>query len=170
MKHWLSAESKTTKKKGWGKGEKKEKKTKEKKNKSTKTFYFSLIIVFCYWYFDRRGEKEGGYNIINRFIPVTLQCLSIARNCISNGICHGLFYVQWIDVRGDCLFCRYWWNRWPLMKSLTISFHNNYFSGNFIILLTLSVDDKSAVTKTWSSKVSKIKMRRKNTHNSFYLR
>jgi hypothetical protein len=80
---------KRQKKRGGGRVKKKKRKKKKKR-----TFYFSLIIVFCYWYFDRRGEKEGGYNIINRFIPVTLQCLSIARNCISNGICHGLFYVQ----------------------------------------------------------------------------
>ena len=84
---------KKNKNKNKTKQNKKTKEKKRKKKKSTWTFFFSLIIVFCYWYFDRKGEKEGGYNISNRFIPVTLQCLSIDSNCISNGICHGLFFM-----------------------------------------------------------------------------
>jgi hypothetical protein len=35
-------------------------------------------------------------------------------------ICHGSFYVQWFEVRGDCLFC---WHCWPSL--LKLSFHNH---------------------------------------------
>ena len=30
-----------------------------------------------------------------------------------------LFCVQWVMTRGDCLFCWYWWNRWPLLFKLS---------------------------------------------------
>ena len=32
------------------------------------------------------------------------------------------FYVQWVEMRGDCLFCWYWWNCWPSLFKL--SFHD----------------------------------------------
>ena len=33
------------------------------------------------------------------------------------------FYVQWVEVRSDCLFCWCWWNCWP--KLFKVSFHNS---------------------------------------------
>jgi hypothetical protein len=30
-----------------------------------------------------------------------------------------LFCVQWVKMRGDCLFCCYWWNWWPLLFKLS---------------------------------------------------
>ena len=30
-----------------------------------------------------------------------------------------LFCVQWVKMRGDCLFCWYWWNWWPLLFKLS---------------------------------------------------
>jgi hypothetical protein len=32
-----------------------------------------------------------------------------------------IFCVQWVKVRGNCLFCWYWWNWWPSLFKL--SFH-----------------------------------------------
>ena len=29
------------------------------------------------------------------------------------------FCVQWVTMRGDCLFCWYWWNWWPLLVKLS---------------------------------------------------
>ena len=53
-------------------------------------------------------------------------CLSQARTCISSVLV--FFYVQWFQVRGDCLFCWYWWNCWSSLYKL--SFHNVFTSGN----------------------------------------
>jgi hypothetical protein len=53
-------------------------------------------------------------------------CLSQARTCISSVMV--FFYVQWFQVRGDCLFCWYWWNCWSSLYKL--SFHNVFTSGN----------------------------------------
>jgi hypothetical protein len=44
------------------------------------------------------------------------------RACISISIYHGIFCVQWFEVRGHCLFCWYWLNGWPSLFKL--SFHN----------------------------------------------
>ena len=33
-----------------------------------------------------------------------------------------LFCVQWVKMRGDCLFCWYWWNWWPLLFKLSFLF------------------------------------------------
>ena len=44
---------------------------------------------------------------------------------ISNNIhylCHGLFCIEWFQVRGDCLVW-YWLNYWPLFE---ISFHISF--------------------------------------------
>jgi hypothetical protein len=38
---------------------------------------------------------------INRFNSTTFLCLSQARTWIYNIICHGLFCVQWVKMRGD---------------------------------------------------------------------
>ena len=38
--------------------------------------------------------------------------LSQVKTWISNVICRGLFYDQWIELRGGCPFCCYWWNYW----------------------------------------------------------
>jgi hypothetical protein len=40
--------------------------------------------------------------------------------------CHGLFSVQWIEVRGDYWFCWYWWNCWPSV--FKFPFHNQTMS------------------------------------------
>ena len=61
-------------------------------------------------------------------------------------IYHVFFYcVQWVDVKGDCLFCWYWWNWWSLLFKL--SFHNpntnRYDKGlksNFVLNFLLRID------------------------------
>ena len=60
---------------------------------------------------------------IKRLKPATPLCVSQARTWISNVICRGLFFfnVQWVEVRGDCLFC--WsWSCWSSLFKR--SFHN----------------------------------------------
>jgi hypothetical protein len=47
------------------------------------------------------------------------------RTWISNVICRSLFYVEWFEMRGDCLFCLYWWHCWPSLFKL--SFHNSNY-------------------------------------------
>jgi hypothetical protein len=68
-----------------------------------------------------------------RFNPAPFLCLSEARTWIPNIICHGLFNVQWFEVRGDCSFC------WPsLFKvSLHIFLHHVLFYKNWISLYRL---------------------------------
>ena len=45
--------------------------------------------------------------------PASYLCSSHARTWISRTyICHCFFYVQWFEVRSDCLFCWDWWNHW----------------------------------------------------------
>ena len=46
--------------------------------------------------------KKGGWNPINQFNPAIFLCLFQARTCISNVMCHGLFCVQWVQLRGGC--------------------------------------------------------------------
>ena len=40
-------------------------------------------------------------------------------------ICLGYFRVLWVKMRGDCLFCWYWWNCW--LSLIKLSFHNNFW-------------------------------------------
>ena len=39
--------------------------------------------------------------------------------CISFLCC-----VQWVKMKGDCLFCWYWWNWWPLLCKLSFFVSN----------------------------------------------
>ena len=48
---------------------------------------------------------------------------------ISNVICHGLFYVQWFNVRGDNSLCWYWLEL--LTNTDYLSFHK--YSYNYIL-------------------------------------
>jgi hypothetical protein len=43
--------------------------------------------------------------------------------------CLNFFCVQWVTMRGDCLFCWYWWNWWPLLfnKRETVSRNGHKF-------------------------------------------
>ena len=63
---------------------------------------------FCYHHCSNPELGEGGP--INRFNPTAFLCLSQVRTWIYNIICHGLFSVQWVKMRGDCSFCWYCWN------------------------------------------------------------
>jgi hypothetical protein len=58
--------------------------------------------------------------------------LSQAMSYIYNDICHGLCCVQWVEVKGDCLFYWSWWNCCPSLFKL--SFHNLQF--NMTLLIT----------------------------------
>jgi hypothetical protein len=76
-------------------------------------FFFILFVYICVVIGDPIIRDEV-WNSIHQFNPVTFMCLSQARTLISTDIiCHGLFCAQWVDVRGDCLLCWYWWNCWP---------------------------------------------------------
>ena len=54
--------------------------------------------------------------------PATFLWLFQANTWISIEICRGLFtfYVQWVEVRGDCSLCWYWWNYWPSLFKLSL--------------------------------------------------
>jgi hypothetical protein len=54
------------------------------------------------WHLKNRGRVRGRDDS-------TFVCLSQARTWISNVICHGFLYVQWVKKRRDCSFCWYWW-------------------------------------------------------------
>jgi hypothetical protein len=38
------------------------------------------------------------------FYPATFVCLCKVRTSISNAILRGVYYVQWLDVKGCCSF------------------------------------------------------------------
>ena len=50
---------------------------------------------------------------------------------ISNIICHGLYFVQW--VRGDCSFHWYWWNCWCWSSLIKLSFHKHLPTSTYSI-------------------------------------
>ena len=59
---------------------------------------------------DGRQEKKKRMLQLSmyQFNPAIFMCLSQARTWISIVICHGLFNLQWFEVRSDCLFCWCW--------------------------------------------------------------
>jgi hypothetical protein len=87
-----------------------------------------------------RMYKVCGYKLTSSYkekmAVKTLNCLTSTHFCACP-IRHGLYCaqwvhsrwkvlvhnccVQWVKVRGDCLFCWYWWNWWPSLFKL--SFH-----------------------------------------------
>ena len=82
---------------------------------------FLLFVYICFAIGDP-VIKRGGKRPINWFNLGTYLCLSQARTWISNIVCHGLFCVQWVKMRGDCSFRWYWWNCWPSLSNLSV--HN----------------------------------------------
>jgi len=84
----------------------------------------SVFCVHLYWRW--RSNYQRGRLVmsltIKQFSAATCLCLCKARTRISNVICHGLFYVQWDEVRCGCSFIWFLCNCWPSMFSL--SFHN----------------------------------------------
>jgi hypothetical protein len=58
--------------------------------------------------------------------------LSQVKTWISNVICRGLFYDQWIELRGGCPFCCYWWNYW--LSLFKLSFHKSTWTLQKIML------------------------------------
>jgi hypothetical protein len=58
--------------------------------------------------------------------------LSQAKTWISNVICRGLLYDQWIELRGGCPFCCYWWNYW--LSLFKLSFHKSTWTLQNIML------------------------------------
>jgi len=78
---------------------------------------FKIVLQFMLRTSSSRHVHSDGIPV-NQFIPATFLCLSQAKTWISNVICCGLFYVQWFEVIGDCLFCWYWWNCWPSLFKL----------------------------------------------------
>jgi hypothetical protein len=79
---------------------------------------FIYVYISCY-----QGEV---WESTCRFNPDTLLRLPEARTWIYNVICRcPLFYFLYVKVKGDCLFCWYWWNCWPSLFKL--SFHNKEF-------------------------------------------
>ena len=62
------------------------------------------LFIFLHIDIGDSDIKRGGWDVIKWFNPTTLLCLSQARTWISNVICHGLFCVQWVKMKGDCSF------------------------------------------------------------------
>ena len=65
---------------------------------------------------ERQYFKRAFY----RFNPAPFVCLSEASTWIPNIICHGLLYVQWFEVRGDCSFC------WPSLFKVSLHIFFNH--------------------------------------------
>ena len=90
----------------------------------------------------RHQEGEGWAPII-RFNTSTFVCLSETKTWFSNATWRNIFYVQWLEVRGDCLFWWYWWYCWPSLFKLIFYGYTNITeeglsvsNGNAILLLT----------------------------------
>jgi hypothetical protein len=83
---------------------------------SVKVLYHLFSFVL-HW---RAGYQEGR-------VKIPLTCLTPPHFCVcpkpgidfQRHIFFNFFYVQWVEMRGDCSFCWYWW---PSLFKL--SFHN----------------------------------------------
>jgi hypothetical protein len=64
-------------------------------------------------------------------VSAMLWYMSQVRNLITSVICHVLFCVQWVKMRGDCSYCLYWLNCWPLLILLE---HGGYQSSRHDIV------------------------------------
>ena len=81
------------------------------------------------------SRGKGGCPI-NRFNHATCLCLFQARNWISNVICRGLFWVQWIKLRWEVIV------RFVDIGGIEpskVSFHNNVKEHSFISFFHLTV-------------------------------
>ena len=101
---------------------------------------------------------------IIQFNPATFLCLSQDRTCISNVICHELFCVQWVKVRGGCLFCWYWWNCWPSLFKLSfhhlsadncIKIHSVFKIINYFLTFVSWRICRSCIKYWWSQQITK---------------
>ena len=61
-----------------------------------------IIMVICMSHLLKYTYKRDP---INRFNSTFFGLSQLARTLISNAICHGLFGVQLLEVRGGYLFC-----------------------------------------------------------------
>ena len=50
-------------------------------------------------------HRWRGWHYVNLYKPNTFLFLSQARTKISNSVCPGHFYVQWLEARSGCSFC-----------------------------------------------------------------
>jgi hypothetical protein len=80
-----------------------------------------LSFVFFIFQLEIKLLRGNVWDPINRFNLAICLCMSQCQTWISNVICRVLCYVQWVEVRGDCSFCWYWWTCWLLLFKL--SFH-----------------------------------------------
>ena len=73
-------------------------------------------------------------------VPVPSQNLDLQRHM-------SWYYVQWFEVKGDCLVGWYWWNIWP---SLFISPIHNYCCKTWLHgYWTLSISIKVSTCTMW---------------------
>ena len=81
---------------------------------------------------------EGGFSLTTLILHHFFW-LSETRIWISIAICRGLCCVQLCDMRGDCLFCCYWWNYWPQMYKLSSHKELKLIGPNFLSFLQPSL-------------------------------
>ena len=94
-------------------------------------FLIAFIYKRCRW---RSNYQEGeGCDVIDGWSPSHFIWLSWARISISNDICSGFFYIQWIEVSGDWSFFGYCW------------IVDHHCLNIILILITYS----SLIVKTW---------------------
>ena len=62
------------------------------------------VNIYLYCQGKSSCQDGWGWDPFNQFDLATFVCRSYARTWISNIICHGLFYVQLFEVRGNCSF------------------------------------------------------------------
>jgi len=98
----------------------------------------------CFFFFNLKWICSGffyhlywsGRNPIDRFNPSTFcACLKPGPGFPRSYKC-GLFYIQWFEVRGDCLICWYLWNCWRSLFKL--SFYNSVETYNINFLRAIS--------------------------------
>ena len=87
--------------------------------------FWASCLLFVYIYIIVRFSYQ------ERRVEIPLSSLTLLHFCAcpkpGSGFlmsCHGLFCVQWFEVKVDCLFCWYLWNCWWSLFKL--SFHNLY--------------------------------------------
>ena len=76
-----------------------------------------IVVIACVLFERKRVCTSFCYHLYIFVLPFQETQLSRGKggqngSWISKCICRGLFYVQWLEVKGHCTFCWYWWSCW----------------------------------------------------------
>ena len=83
---------------------------------------FLVVCLYCRW---RSNYQEGwaGITLTSLIPPHFCACPKPGPGLPTSYVVVFLYAVSSVTIRGDCLFCWYWWNCWQL--PIKLSFDQN---------------------------------------------